>query len=466
MEFDAKGKTTEGFSIKRKEPSIDRLGAEKSKQLEDYVKEYSKFLNKCRTPDLVGEWMVDVAEDYKFVEHSSADEDTKDFYVINDDHTTFALVKRGRRPITDGVRVICTHTDAPALQVKPKPIIFSLDAENQAVHLGAELDTFAYGGIQNYQWLARNVDILGWHIKNGRRKRIKFSGTIPDISAHVDTRGLEGEEIDEAFMAEHLDIVTGYTGFKELLKSLNFKSEEEFARSRLWAVPQTKTNRLENLLSGYGHDDRACTFAAVQALLAVKRPKYTSMVIGFDKEEIDSPGKDAARGNFFEKMLLLTGELEGTDESKLNHHFLFSIYDKSMVLSGDLDIGGARREERLDLVDTKNVAKLGYGVFISGCDGSYGGNQVSPGYVDNIMCLFEKNKIIKQVIGSPHPADEMDSSGSMAELFTNRGIRAINVGIGATGLHSPTEIIHVGDFYWMLCGYETFFSKSELKKMK
>jgi aspartyl aminopeptidase len=453
-------KKLDDYNVRRQEPSVDRMPKEKRAELEDYVKEYSRFLDKCRTADLVGEWAVNIAERRGFKDIEETDETTKNFYVLNEDHTTFALVKKGRVPLTEGVRFIFTHTDAPALRIKSKPIIFSLDFEDQQVHLGAELDTFSFGGIQNYQWVSRDVDIMGWAVRNGRRRRINFPGVIPDISCHVDNRFYEREELGEAFKEEHLDIVTGYPGFKELLKGLGFRNEEDFARARLWAVPINKPRRLGDFLTGYGHDDRSCTFAAMQALLEIRKPKYTTVVIGFDNEEIDSPGRDAAKGNFFERLLYRMGELEGLEHTELNTHFLYSIYDKSMALSGDVDVGGARREEKWDRIDIKNVAKLGYGAYVSACDGTYAGNQISPAFIDKIVTLFDKNKICRQVVGSPHPADESGQSGSMAEFFTNRGLKTINVGIGAAGLHSPNEIIHVGDLYWMICAYETFFSKS------
>ncbi len=458
VNFDITKKYDE-YNVKRKEPSIDRMPKEKREDLELCIKNYSKFLDKCRTADLVGEWATNVAEKRGFIGIDEADENTNGISILNEDHTTFALIRKGKLPLEEGVRFIFTHTDAPALRVKPKPIIFSLDSEEQQVHLGAELDTFSSGGIQNYQWVARDVDVMGWNIRKGRRRKIKFPGNILDVSAHVDNRVYEREEVGDAFKEESLDIITGYPGFKELLKAFNFKNEEEFATSRLWAVPRNKPLRLGNLLSAYGHDDRSCTFAAVKALLEIKKPRYTSIVVGFDSEEIDSPGKDAAKGNFFEKMLFSLGELNGAESSNLNLHFLYSLYDKSLALSGDADVGGARYEDRWNLVDSKNITKLGYGVFVSACDGTYSGNQISPVYLDKLITSFDKNKICRQVVGSPHPADESGSSGSMAEFFTNRGLKTINAGVGVVGLHSPTEILHVGDFYWMTQAYKTFFSK-------
>ncbi len=325
-------KKLDDFNTKRREPAVERMSAERRAELEDYVKEYTRFLDRCRTADLVGEWAVSVAEKSGFQDMGESDETTKNMYYLNEDHTTFALVRKGKKPMEEGVRVICTHTDAPALRIKTNPILFNLDFEDQHVHLGAELDTFAFGGITNHQWVARDVDVMGWAVRNGRRKRIKFPGVIPDISCHVDNRVYEREELGDAIKQEHLDIVTGYPGFKELLKAFKFKSAEEFAMARLWAVPINRPRRLHNLITGYGHDDRSCTYAAMQAILGIKNPRYTTVVIGFDNEEIDSPGKDAAKGNLFERIMFQLCELEGYEPSSLNMHLLHNIYENSMAL--------------------------------------------------------------------------------------------------------------------------------------
>ena len=64
---------------------------------------------------------------------------------------------QGRRPLTEGLRLVASHIDSPRLDLKQYPLYEDTDL--------AFLKTHYYGGIKKYQWLARPLAIHGVVLK-------------------------------------------------------------------------------------------------------------------------------------------------------------------------------------------------------------------------------------------------------------------------------------------------------------
>lgn len=106
------------------------------------------------------------------------------YYILRDDGSILAF-NRGRNPI-DGFRIIGTHSDSPALQLKPKA-----DTYEKGYHkLGVEV----YGGPLLHPWFDRELSIAGRVVYRCGSKKVykelidfeKPVCMIPNIAIHLD----------------------------------------------------------------------------------------------------------------------------------------------------------------------------------------------------------------------------------------------------------------------------------------
>ena len=66
---------------------------------------------------------------------------------------TIALFQIGRKPLTDGMNILCAHIDSPRLDLKQVPLYEDTEL--------AFLDTHYYGGIKKYQWVTIPLALHG-----------------------------------------------------------------------------------------------------------------------------------------------------------------------------------------------------------------------------------------------------------------------------------------------------------------
>lgn len=421
-------------------PSLANLTREEKEKLEEYVGQYKDFLDNARTPRQV----VDYVEDFAFT-HGFP----KDQIFVNENRSNIALVDYASLPIEEGVRILGAHVDSPCLHIKVKPIKEGPE--------GVRLDTQYYGGIVKYQWLAQQVDVVGLVVKNGKEIPINIEGVIQDTAPHINARKLYEMKVGEAFDAETLDVVIGYAKKEALLKDLGIE-EKDFQRAELYVVPVEKTRipNEQDLIVGYGHDDKVCMFAELLALLKSK-PKYTSIVFGVDREEIGSTGLTGAQSVFFEQILdKVIARKEQRTISSITQPYERSILSKSIMLSADVDIAITFRNEAL--VDKDSNTRLGHGLAIStycGHGGKYEGNQVTAHFMDKLMAMFEKKGAIYQVSGLPSKVDS-GGGGTIAKYFSQRGVPTADAGVPVAGMHSKTETIHKGDLYQAIKCFQAF----------
>lgn len=451
----------------RRNPSFEKLRTYQKERAKSYANDYINFLNHCKiAPDVVDEV-------WKMSKESGFGSRKNDIYMTDKERTAFALVRFGKKPIKEGLRILYSHCDSPCLQAKTKPLLFEWDPDLKELHLGVEIDTHGYGGILPHQWTGKDLLAFGWSYINGKRKKYSFPVYSSDRAQH--TEPTEGRVHKEEF----IDLVTGHSSRKDLLKEMGLNGEWDFARTRLYFVPDVtakcffkdggkrkKANKKLNryLISGYGQDDRIGVFSSVKALTEINNPKYTTIVIGFDKEEVGSGGLAGAKGKFFERVLnktLIVGDKRNLEN--ITVALREDLYEKSLAIDADCDVGSTHREE--EVTDKRNIAKLGCGVFISGTDGYWEGDQVSPWVVDRIMTSIQRRNVIFQTIGNPLHADEGEVP-SMNEFFVDRGIPTLNVCAPLGSLHSPVEVSHMGDLYSTIQAYKAFIEEPVRKSKK
>ncbi len=444
---------------------FEKLAPEEQKVLEGLTQEYIEFLSQVKTERETVDFLKE-----NLIKNGFKEEDSqKGFFVYK--NKFLAVWKRGKKSLLEGLRIIVSHIDTPRLDLKLHPLFEDQDL--------VFLKTHYYGGIKKYHWVALPLALHGVAVKKdgtlikivlGEREEEPLF-TICDLLPHLGRKKQEEKKLAEAIPAENLNILVGgiplekdNEGKKEervkkrILQILEEKygiTEEDFASAEILAVPAGRARLVgldEAFIGGYGQDDRICAFTSFKALLSVKDPKHTFLVIFMDREEIGSEGNTSAKSRIFEALIY---ELIKKFNLSPTPDIFFKIIKETKALSGDVTAG--IDPNYLEVHDKLNDAKLGYGVVISrytGHGGKYMANEAHAEYIGYLRNIFEKEKVIYQ-IASMGKVDE-GGGGTVSKYFASYGMDIVDIGPPLLSMHSPFEISHKGDLYMTYKAFKTF----------
>jgi aspartyl aminopeptidase len=411
---------------------------------------YKTFLNKAKTE----------REAIHVIAESAKKQKRK--IVVNQEKSAAVIIK-GKRPVRDGLRIVISHIDSPRLDLKQVPLY--QDSES---HL-ALFETHYYGGIKKFQWVVIPLALHGVIVKKDGKK-ITFSlgedehdpvFSVPDLLPHLSHEIQDNKKLDEAIKAESLDIVVGSLPargeFKEKIKASILEklhaeydiTEEDFISAELEAVPAFKARDIgfdKSLIGAYGHDDRICAYAALQAILDIKNPEHTVLCLFVDKEEIGSEGNASAQATSFLRSLVRDQDANVDIDSVLL---------KSKVISAD--VSSAVTPNYTDAFELKNASSLGNGVVMSkytGHGGKYSANDASAEYIAEIRSLLDKAKVPWQT-GELGKVDK-GGGGTVAKYFSRLGMEVVDLGAPVLSMHSPYEVASKVDLYASYLAYLAF----------
>lgn len=423
---------------------------EKDKQeVEKFVTDYRGFIEKCKTERLVVQEAEEIAKKW-------------DIPYLLFRKKTIAMFKPYGDPTKDGLRIIVAHSDAPRIDLKPRPVT----EENEF----AMFKTRYYGGIKKYQWLSLPLSLIGVVYKKGgeevKIKEDEITFVIPDLEPHL-SRRYDEKKTNEYIEAEKLMPIAGSIpskikedkfkkGVMDLLKKKYGIEEEDLVSSELELVPAINSMEIgfdKGLIGAYGQDDRVCCYTALRGLTGMGSQKRTALLILYDKEEIGSVGNTGAQSNIIEDAVIEILEKSGIEPSYKN---VRKTLGKSTCISADVNAGV--NPIFPDTLDHKNAAKLGYGVVITkytGHLGKGGTNDANPEFISEVIGIFEENNVHWQT-GELGKADE-GGGGTVARFLANFGIEILDCGVPLLSMHSPFEISSKVDIYETYKGYRAFF---------
>ncbi len=415
-----------------------------------FAEGYKTFLDKAKTE----------REAVKVIAEAAKKQKKK--IVINQEKSA-AIIIKGKKPIREGLRIVISHIDSPRLDLKQVPLY--QDSES---HL-ALFETHYYGGIKKFQWVVIPLALHGVIVKKDGKKITFTLGeddrdpvfSVPDLLPHLSHEIQDNKKIDEAIKAESLDIVIGSLPakgeFKEKIKAALLEklhaeydiTEEDFISAELEAVPAFKARDIgfdRSLIGAYGHDDRICVYAALQAILTVKNPEHTILALFVDKEEIGSEGNASAQATTFLRSLVR--EMDANVD-------IDSVLLRSKVISAD--VSSAVTPNYTDAFELKNASSLGNGVVMSkytGHGGKYAANDASAEYIAEIRSILDKAKIPWQT-GELGKVDK-GGGGTVAKYFSRLGMDVVDLGAPVLSMHSPYEVASKVDLYASFLAYLAF----------
>ena len=430
-----------------------RITAEQRAEMEAYCAGYMAFMDAAKTEREATTWAVAEAEKRGFVElKPGMDAKPGDKVYLNNRNKSIILAVVGSKPLSEGANICAAHVDSPRMDIKPNPL-YETDEM-------AYLKTHYYGGIKKYQWVTIPLALHGVVcLKNGETVTITIGEDdkdpvlyITDLLPHLaadqmqKTAGkvIAGEQLNVILGSEPLEGEGGDLVKLNIMKWLNEKYgiiEEDFLSAELVIVPAGKCREVgfdRSLISAYGHDDRVCAYAELEALFTIDTPTKTAVCILADKEEIGSVGISGMQSHYFEHFM---GGLCDKQGVKLEDCFA-----NSFCLSAD--VSNAYDPNFAEVSDRRNNSQLNYGVSIckyTGSRGKGGASDASAEAMGHVRTTLD-NAGVRWQIATLGKVDQ-GGGGTVAAYMANRNIVTVDAGVPVLSMHAPMELVSKLDCY-------------------
>jgi len=360
------------------------------------------------------------------------------YFVISEGSiAAFSLPKKKPEKLS----LIASHTDSPALKLKPKP---EIRKENMKM-LGVEV----YGGPILPTWLNRDLAIAGRVVvsrQNGNIEEhlVHFEDApvmIPLLAPHLDREAYKKFVLDKQDHLRPLATIGGEDFDQPYLESL-LKRELSYHKLLdfdLFLVPIEPPRYLgarSEMLAGYRLDNLTSAHAALVAFGNLKKASDTTLPIGlfWDHEEIGSSSRIGADSPFFDdiyKRLLSFYKLSPEQECILRQ--------KSLCLS--VDVTHAFNPNFEKKYDPQHLPLLGEGITIKyNANMRYSTSARSGSYVADLCDRLHIN-LQKFVNRTDNPA-----GSTVGPIVSKKyGIETADIGLAQLSMHATREIIACQD---------------------
>ncbi len=376
----------------------------------------------------------------------------------------------GNQPLEKGLNIVGAHIDSPRMDLKQNPMYEDSDL--------AYLDTHYYGGIKKYQWVTIPLALHGVVAKkDGTLVSIVIGEDdddpvvgISDLLIHLsatqlDKKGsvvIEGEDLDVIIGGKPLSGAEKEPVKAAVLSILKEKygiEEEDFISAEIEVVPAGKSRDFgldRSMVLGYGHDDRVCAYAEIEAMFAVTEvPEYTCCCILADKEEIGSVGATGMQALYFENAVAeILEKCGGYSDLKLRRALA-----SSRMLSCDVSAGFDPCYA--SVFEKKNAAFLGKGVCYNkytGSRGKGGSNDANAEYIGKLRAIMDDSKVCYQTAELGRV--DQGGGGTIAYICARYGMNVIDSGVAVLSMHAPWEIISKADLYEAFKAYHAFLKNA------
>jgi len=384
---------------------------------------------------------------------------TRFYALVHDKLAAVGVV--GRKPIADGIHAVGTHVDAVRIDLKQRPLY--ADA-NMAL-----LETHYYGAIKSYQWLSLPLELRGVVVKkDGHAVEVAIGArpgdpvlVIPDVAPHVAwmVEKQEGENVP----GEKLDPIVSTTPAARppagadpyaaeaarLLADQYGIAVDDLTSAELELVPAATPRDVgidRAMVGGYGQDDRACSYAALHAVLDLGTPEHTAVVFLTDKEEIGSTGNTGARSTFVRRVVAEL--IEGTGGTSTEAAVTRALA-ASMVWSAD--VTGAVNPLYPDVYAARNASFLGGGVV-------WDQSGVHAEVLAYVRTLLDRKGITHQPSTWSKVTGSKQEAGTILPYFTDQGMNGLDVSIPLLSMHSAFELVSKVDLYEGYRAYRAFLA--------
>ena len=445
---------------------------DKFNDIESFSHGYKQFLNACKTERETAAKAAEMAKAAGFVPLDTVQ-------ALHPGDKVFTLYKNkaaalfviGKKSLKSGMRLLCAHTDAPRLDIRPCPL-YEKDG------LGM-LRTHYYGGIKKYQWTTIPLAIHGVIVKKGGERITVSIGEnenepvlyISDLPKHLSAEqakkpmgdGINGENLN--LVAASLTAEEEQAGLslqQKLLALLNERygiDEADLLSAELEIVPAGKARDAGldgSLIAAYGHDDRSCVYAGLQAILHNDTPEHTAGLLLLDKEEVGNQGATGMKSHLLENLTARLLRLLNEDEPLAREEAL----EHSQMLSADVVL--AMDPNYSHCFAPGNTAHLGHGPAILKYAGHFGkkdANDANAEFLALLRDVFDEAGIRWQT--GEYGIMDLGGGGTMAPLPAQYGMETADCGIPLLSMHAPYELTSKADVYEASRAYAAFLASDK-----
>ncbi len=426
-----------------------RLNEQQQAEMEAYSKRYMSFIDACKTERAPTAWAVATAAKrgyLPFTPGMEAKPGDKIYY--NNRGKSIALAVIGDQPLSAGANICAAHVDSPRLDLKPNPLY-----EDSEI---AYFKTHYYGGIKKYQWPTVPLALHGVVYRaDGTVIPVTIGEDagdpvlmVTDLLVHLAAdqmqkplaKGIAGGQLGtQPIEGEGADLVKLHV--MQLLNEKYGLVEADFQSAELTAVPAGRSREVgldRSLIGAYGHDDRVCAYAELEALLSIQRCGKTAVCILADKEEIGSVGISGMQSRYFEHFM---GGLCDAQGVKLE-----DCLAASFCLSAD--VSNAFDPNFPETCDRRNNAMLNYGVSIckyTGHRGKSGASDAPAEAMGHVRKTLNDAGVLWQ-LATLGKVDQ-GGGGTVAGYMANRNIVTVDAGVPVLCMHAPMELVSKLDCY-------------------
>ena len=449
----------------------DRLSAEEEKAMNAYCEDYKEFLNHGKTERLCVEFCIELAEKKGFKAYEAGMRlAAGDKVYFNNRGKGIMLAVIGSEDLSHGANIGAAHTDAPRLDLKPRPLYEEAEM--------AYFKTHHYGGIRKYQWVTIPLELHGVAVlRDGKSVAIHVGGEegdpqfiINDLLPHLG-REQGKKPLNEAIPSESLNVLLGGRPIADedcsdrfklgVMQYLNEKygmTEEDLISAEIEVVPAGPARDMgldRSMILGYGHDDRVCAYPSMLAQINVANVERTSITLIVDKEEIGSVGATGMTSRFFENTVAEIMTLAGEDSPLALRRALARSRMLSSDVSAGFDPGYAGKFE------TKNAAFMGRGLCFNkytGSRGKGGSNDADAEYVALVRDIMDEAGVDFQTceLGRVNAG----GGGTIAYIMAKYGMNVIDSGVAVLSMHALWEVANKADIYEAYRGYKAFIERA------
>ena len=431
----------------------DRISEQDLASLEAYCALYRDFIDNGKTERECTLRAMQLADERGFVPYRRGMElKAGDKVYVSNRGKSVLLAVIGSRSLSEGAQIIAAHIDAPRLDLKPSPLYEDSEL--------AYLKTHYYGGIRKYQWVTIPLELRGAvalkdgsvvHVVLGEGSEPKF--VINDLLPHLGSE--QGKKpLNEAISGETLNILLGSRPVGEsgesdrvklhVLEKLHEKygiTEDDFISAELEAVPAAMSCEIGldgSMIGAYGHDDRVCGYAGLQAIFDIAVPEHTAVCVLADKEEIGSMGVTGMQSAAFDTFMHDLCDSQGV--------LLRECFENSFCLSAD--VTAAYDPNFAEVYEKRNSARINYGVGLckyTGARGKSGASDATAETVAFVRRVLDDADVVWQMaeLGKV----DAGGGGTVAQYMANRNIATLDAGVPVLSMHAPFETVSKLDCY-------------------
>jgi aspartyl aminopeptidase len=441
-----------------------RMTPRERRAVMNYGEKYKAFLDTARTERLAVNEILSRAEAAGFKPlYDQKELKPGDKVYWNQKGKSAILAVIGQDPVHSGMKIVGSHIDAPRLDLKGNPV----HEQDGLVYFR----THYYGGIKKYQWPCIPLALVGViYTKRGKKIEVNIGMDekdpvfyITDLLIHMAQDQMK-KTMAEGVTGEQLQAIIGSHSNRDekvkdavmnLIKKEYGVEEEDFTSAELELVPAMKSRDVgfdRSLIAAYGQDDRVCSFANLEGILAAKPGLKTQVALFTDKEEIGSYGNTGMQSSYFVKFVMKLLALQG----KGGLLDFYETMENSEMLSGD--VNSCMDPMFPEVTEKDNSSLCGYGIALTkytGARGKAGSNDANSEFMQKVRTIFNEGGVAWQ-IGELGKVDQ-GGGGTIAFMMADWGCEVVDCGTAMLSMHSPYDLLSKADAYETFLAYKVFF---------